>query len=240
MKRLKEFTLIELLVVIAIIAILAAMLLPTLNHAREKANQISCMSNIKQISLAAMGYTGNYNDCLPLHVVFENGTTPKTGGHFSAFLEYGYVGSGKFYTWMDLLMPEVTPKTFCCEGSWNRTFKGRNLGNDWRWSYMYHMRVYGYNGYNQNLALNTIRRPSQNLLFMHGFGYGTEIGARLADFWWFWRQRPTFGDPQLISDHMPHSRGQNVSFTDGHAEFMSFEDLGRDDDITRISYMWEL
>ena len=61
----KEFTLIELLVVIAIIAILAGMLLPALNNARESARNADCTSNIKQNATSVLLYAGDFDDNAP-------------------------------------------------------------------------------------------------------------------------------------------------------------------------------
>ncbi len=66
MNQNRAFTLIELLVVIAIIAILAALLLPTLSGAREQGRKTDCLNNLRQVNLAIRFYAEDNADCLPV------------------------------------------------------------------------------------------------------------------------------------------------------------------------------
>jgi len=81
MKR-KGFTLIELLVVIAIIALLAAILFPVFARARENARRASCMSNMKQIGLALMQYTQDYDERLPFYGSTSAGDPSSTTSNY--------------------------------------------------------------------------------------------------------------------------------------------------------------
>ena len=78
MKKSRGFTLIELLVVIAIIAILAGMLLPALQQARERARRINCASNLKQVGTALKLYSSSFNDKLPGGPALQGGQTSTT------------------------------------------------------------------------------------------------------------------------------------------------------------------
>ncbi len=94
-RKMIRFTLIELLVVIAIIAILAAMLMPALERARESARAITCATETRQIHLSMQFYFNDFNDAIP-----DPGVPPKwmQRGEWVAYLHHNYGAAGPLFT----------------------------------------------------------------------------------------------------------------------------------------------
>ncbi len=180
--REKRFTLIELLVVIAIIAILASMLLPALNQAREKAKEIKCKANMKQIGLAFVMYNAD-----------NNGFFPRLWGPYPGYSgSLFWMGSIAKYVHVD---PASQPnakmsKVFDCPSNTVNNPAHRDAmtyaavappaGYIWSYAYHYWLQVGYWNAKNTQ-----VKWPSKTMVAVESLGsngvspYGTVAGQNL-------------------------------------------------------------
>jgi prepilin-type N-terminal cleavage/methylation domain-containing protein len=120
MRRKQHFTLIELLVTIGIIGILAAMVLPALNSSKERAKQIACVGNLKQIGLALNMYLSDNRFIMP-YCTMSPSNPP--------------AGEENFPSIVEVLLPYLNKnrEVFCCPGDPNQEyFKKEGTSYEWQ------------------------------------------------------------------------------------------------------------
>lgn len=218
MKR-SLFTLIELLVVIAIIAILAAMLLPALSRARDKAKTISCSSNIKQIGLGITGYFNDFNGFYP--VINADPTNPN--------------GATKLW-WTNAIAAYVPVKKWNNEGTGDNDYDTSGAWTcpavnrqDKQWGGGYganadgpicYSVIGGGRGYNRGTFM---KRPNDMLVIGDAMIHYPSFAPTLNKTWIAIRA-PIWASTQWTAANTAqvagrHSLGANMSFQDGHVEW---------------------
>ena len=205
-----SFTLIELLIVISIIAILAAMLLPALNTAREKARQIHCTSNMKQLGLAVTMYTDQYLDTYPSVSTY---TVNSITVYAPSMLAHGTGLGGKVF-----ICPTFAQDSRAMAGSL-RQVPEKAIQNDiTRYASIMTYTHYGFNRILQNPAwkisgkCSQIKAPSRYLVMVESGVIGSS-GRGFALTVEYFTSSGVWG---LVNPR--HNGIANVLFGDGHVE----------------------
>lgn len=207
---LRYFTLIELLVVIAIIAILASMLLPALNQAREKAKAIKCIGNQKQLGTAVAMYVQDYENWLPIDSGGGNSNRDDDYSFQWRFELSPYIYSGKV---LDAASSELRKGVFKCPAFENPSGDPTHDGG-YGWNY-YYMGFYDGHATLGRTNLVKVSKPSETIMIGDTINWNWS-GAlyRLARLYY-----PSYASCLGVGNR--HNKGINLLWADMHVSWMT-------------------
>ena len=207
----KGFTLVELLVVISIIALLLAILMPSLQKAREQAKGLACASQTRQMGIALSCYTVDYDNWYPaMSFWWSSVERGKPKG----------IGIGQYL--------KDTKNVFLCPSDRDAKYTNKDLS-------------YGYNWIALQGECSTVLPPKRKATNLSQPSSCVAIcdtwdtyGTRYEGYKSFW-VNPTMGtSPSRIGDR--HRNGANVVWCDGHTSWMNFADLDAKENYK--TYWW--
>jgi prepilin-type N-terminal cleavage/methylation domain-containing protein/prepilin-type processing-associated H-X9-DG protein len=209
-RRFFSFTLIELLVVIAIIAILAAMLLPALSKARDKARAISCTNNLKQIGTGMRMYVDDHNGTFQKVRVSDGGTL--NAGSWPAnpdVVDYMSLETEVHY-WGLMLHPYIGNKsTFGCPSAVNPNFYPKTESKDNLLKYA----TYGFPGtFLEGAKEMGIKNPAETVFCQDTFEHRYDNNGDMP----FDGMTQWASDAKVVWEYFRHNDTCNVPWVDGH------------------------
>ena len=215
MKLQKHFTLIELLVVIAIIAILAAILLPALNSARERGRSASCISNMRQLGQAFQGYVDNTEYFIPYMNVGPSKRRPTSTHYWTGyFYDHGILPLNLFVCPSFHPTAAARPQTYC-DRNGNLTYTGYSYSYSHLGSGRYVENVdTGASLSSSALKSSKVRYPSLMYAVMDGwirYGQGGTHGYMTVSYKSDYLEQDGAGSP-----HSRHNKTINILYADWH------------------------